>query len=227
MLNYTKRNNYIIALVITIFICIVLFIVLDISIFKSKEMVNNTEVSKFKVYSFRQRIPLEVMSVEDTYLKIMQIADIYEKVSIEVSEDSEINNMKEYLSEIKNSMWRIEIPKIGVVAPIQSGTSQEVLAKAVGHFEQTTKWNGNVALAGHNRGYQCNFFENIKKLNEGDKIVYYSQYGKKEYRVVLNKIIKQTDWSYVQSTKDNRITLITCVENMHEYRRCVQAVESI
>ena len=227
MLNYTKRNNYIIALVITIFICIVLFIVLDISIFKSKEMVNNTEVSKFKVYSFRQRIPLEVMSVEDTYLKIMQIADIYEKVSIEVSEDSEINNMKEYLSEIKNSMWRIEIPKIGVVAPIQSGTSQEVLAKAVGHFEQTTKWNGNVALAGHNRGYQCNFFENIKKINEGDKIVYYSQYGKKEYRVVLNKIIKQTDWSYVQSTKDNRITLITCVENMHEYRRCVQAVESI
>lgn len=227
MLNYTKRNNYIIALVITIFICIVLFIVLDISIFKSKEMVNNTEVSKFKVYSFGQRIPLEVMSVEDTYLKIMQIADIYEKVSIEVSEDSEINNMKEYLSEIKNSMWRIEIPKIGVVAPIQSGTSQEVLAKAVGHFEQTTKWNGNVALAGHNRGYQCNFFENIKKLNEGDKIVYYSQYGKKEYRVVLNKIIKQTDWSYVQSTKDNRITLITCVENMHEYRRCVQAVESI
>lgn len=227
MLNYTKRNNYIIALVITIFICIVLFIVLDISIFKSKEMVNNTEVSKFKVYSFGQRIPLEVMSVEDTYLKIMQIADIYEKVSIEVSEDSEINNMKEYLSEIKNSMWRIEIPKIGVVAPIQSGTSQEVLAKAVGHFEQTTKWNGNVALAGHNRGYQCNFFENIKKLNEGDKIVYYSQYGKKEYRVVLNKIIKQTDWSYVQGTKDNRITLITCVENMHEYRRCVQAVESI
>ena len=41
----------------------------------------------------------------------------------------------------------------------------------------------------------------------------------------MNKIIEQTDWKYVQNTEDNRITLITCVENMHDYRRCVQAVE--
>ena len=227
MLNYTKRNNYIIALVITICICIILFTVLDMNILKNTNMVNNTEIAKYKEYSFGQRIPKEVMSIEDTYLKIMQIADIYENVAIEISEDNAINNMEEYLSDIKNSVWRIEIPKIGVVAPIQSGTTQNILGKAVGHFEESAKWKGNVALAGHNRGYQCNFFENIKKLNSGDKIIYYSQYGKKEYKVILNKIIKQTDWSYVQDTKDNRITLITCVENMHEYRRCVQAIEII
>ncbi len=41
----------------------------------------------------------------------------------------------------------------------------------------------------------------------------------------MNKIIKQTNWEYIENTKDNRITLITCVENMYEYRRCIQAIE--
>ena len=65
----------------------------------------------------------------------------------------------------------------------------------------------------------------MKKLEKGDKIIYSTKYGIKEYKVILNKIIKQTDWSYIKNTKDNRITLITCVENMYEYRRCIQAIE--
>ena len=71
------------------------------------------------------------------------------------------------------------------------------------------------------------FFENIKELKPGDKIIYYTDKGKREYKVVLNKIIQQTDWTYIEDTSDNRVTLITCVENMNEYRRCVQAVEII
>ena len=82
-----------------------------------------------------------------------------------------------------------------------------------------------MALAGHNRGYNCNFFQNLKKLEIGDKIIYHTEKGEREYKVVVNKIIKQTDWRYIQETEDNRITLITCVENMFEYRRCIQAVE--
>ena len=64
-------------------------------------------------------------------------------------------------------------------------------------------------------------------IETGDKIIYYTEKGKKEYKVVVNEIIYQTDWSYIENTEDNRITLITCVENMYEYRRCVQAVEII
>ena len=45
--------------------------------------------------------------------------------------------------------------------------------------------------------------------------------------MVVNEIIHQTDWRYIENTEDNRITLITCVENMYEYRRCIQAVEII
>ena len=39
------------------------------------------------------------------------------------------------------------------------------------------------------------------------------------------RIIKDTEWKYLKNTEDNRLTLITCVENQPEYRRCVQAVE--
>ena len=38
-------------------------------------------------------------------------------------------------------------------------------------------------------------------------------------------IIKETDWSYLQNTDDNILTLITCVENEPQYRLCVQARE--
>ena len=179
------------------------------------------------------------MDLKDTYLELMQIADIYdENTRVEEIEneataeenDGESNNSSQNAIETLNNInfkakWRIEIPKINVIAPIKSGTTQDVLATAVGHFEQTDKWNGNVALAGHNRGYNCNFFQNLKKLEIGDKIIYHTEKGKREYKVVVNKIIKQTDWRYIQDTEDNRITLITCVENMFEYRRCIQAVE--
>ena len=53
----------------------------------------------------------------------------------------------------------------------------------------------------------------IKKEQEGKKIA-----------LVENGILTEY---YEENTEDNRITLITCVENMYEYRRCVQAVEII
>lgn len=186
------------------------------------------------------------LRLSNVFLEIMQVADIYddENIRVDINEEEQLessslnsnsnnyytNNSKEQESNrqvqaIKNSKWRVEIPKIGINAPIKSGTTQDVLATAVGHFPETNKWNGNVALAGHNRGYNCNFFQNIKKLKVGDSIFYHTEKGVREYKVVVNKIIYQTDWTYIQDTKDNRITLITCVENMFEYRRCVQAVE--
>ena len=40
-----------------------------------------------------------------------------------------------------------------------------------------------------------------------------------------NIIIKDTNWEYLENTEENQITLITCVENEPEFRRCIQAVE--
>lgn len=123
------------------------------------------------------------------------------------------------------NQWRIQIPKLNLDAHIEEGTNPEVLLRAVGHFEDTNQWNGNVCLAGHNRGYQCNFFQKIKNLKVGDEIIYCTKQGKKIYQVQTNKIILETDWSYIENTNDNRITLITCEENRGEYRRCIQGVQ--
>ena len=61
----------------------------------------------------------------------------------------------------------------------------------------------------------------------GDEIIYKTPYGIKTYEIVLSTIIDETDWSYLQETEDNRITLITCVRNKPQKRLCVQAVEKI
>lgn len=74
---------------------------------------------------------------------------------------------------------------------------------------------------GHNRGYEKNYFERLKELEEGDAIIYNFNDFKKEYIVTDNLIIEDTDWTYLENTQENKITLITCVENEQNYRRCV------
>ena len=47
----------------------------------------------------------------------------------------------------------------------------------------------------------------------------------KRYVVKTLKIISDEDWSLLENTEDNRITLITCVENEPSYRRLIQGIE--
>lgn len=124
-----------------------------------------------------------------------------------------------------NNIWQIQIPKISLIANISEGTTTEVLNQYVGHFENTQKELGNIGLAAHNRGYEVNYFKDLKLLKQGDEIIYkYNQY-EKVYEVEKCRIIKDTEWEYLENTEDNRLTLITCVENEPEFIRCVQAVE--
>lgn len=123
------------------------------------------------------------------------------------------------------SIWKLEIPKINLVADISEGTDVKTLDQYIGHFEETSKSQGNICLAGHNRGYSVNYFENLKELEIGDEIYYTYQGERLEYIVSSKNIIKDTDWSSLENTEDNRLTLITCVENQPELRRCIQAIE--
>ena len=127
--------------------------------------------------------------------------------------------------EKNNESWYLEIPKINLRADIKEGTTKEIMDDYIGHFEETTKEKGNVGLAAHNRGYKNNYFQDLKKLKEGD-IIFYNYQGRTiEYEVTKHVIIKDTDWSYLEETEENKITLITCVENEPEYRRCIQGEE--
>lgn len=136
------------------------------------------------------------------------------------------NNSKEKkLEETKEDIWQIEIPNIDLVAPISEGTSQEVMLEYVGHFENTSTWDGNIGLAAHNRGYPINYFSRLKELRVGDEITYKTELEIKTYRVEIIEIIEDSNWSYLERTEDNRITLITCVENKPSQRLCIQGIE--
>lgn len=143
--------------------------------------------------------------------------------------ENEIINLNHNIADlnIKNYNWGIYIPQINLNAEISDGTTKDIMNCYVGHFIETSKTDGNIGLAAHNRGYNVNYFSDLKNLHEGDEIFYKYYDFEKIYIVVKNKIIKDTDWSTLESTDNNKITLITCVENEPEYRRCVQAVEKI
>lgn len=216
VLNYTKRYINFLAFVISIFILIVL-IIFDMINFKKYEKDKNKLLDENSIDIQSSYVELS-KKVSDSVLNVNTDEEILEVTN----ERDMIENIDIY----STNVWRIKIPKLNLDAPITEGTSQEVLSRAVGHFEQTDKWKGNVALAGHNRGYSCNFFQDIKSLKKGDRIIYSTENGIREYKVVVNIVIKETDWTYIQNTKDNRITLITCEAGKYEYRRCIQAVET-
>lgn len=135
------------------------------------------------------------------------------------------NNTTESESEMIDYDWYIKIPKIDLIAPIEETVEKEVMNRSVGHFSNTSKWDGNVGLGAHNRGYDVNYFANIKKLKKLDLIEYGYNGIKRQYLVSNIVIIKDTDWSYLEETEENKITLITCVENEPNYRRCIQGIE--
>lgn len=198
MFNYNKRNITIFSIIIAIIIYISIHIILNSFKFNQKKEENSTLI-----------------------LKTSQVNPIIETSANENKEALDIIGLNKY-SEYD---WRLIISKINLNAPILEGTSKEVLRRGVGHFETTSDWNGNVCLAAHNRGYKYNYFQELKKLEMGDVIIYQNKKGKRIYSVDYKQKIKETDLSKLEETKENYITLITCVENMPEYRLCIQAKE--
>lgn len=65
------------------------------------------------------------------------------------------------------------------------------LAKGAGHFKSTSCWDGNVGLAGHNRGV-ANHFGQIHTLEDGDKITYTTKLGTRTYEVFYVGQIEET-----------------------------------
>ena len=214
---YTKRYIDIITLALVI----IIFILINIYQFQIKtnieELLNQ---SQSLVQTTQEISKINSNELINKNLIIEEKEPIIEKTEepIAVMEEAPI------VAETYSEDWYIKIPSISLIAPIQQGTTTEILNKSVGHFEESPILKGNVCLAAHNRGYEVNYFEKIKNLLLNDVIVY--QYGEVEkmYTVSNITIIKETDWSYVEE-KGNKITLITCVDNKPEYRLCVQATE--
>lgn len=219
MISFTKRYVNIVSLIISI----ILF-----CFFNSHFLTNNNlEISNFSISSKIQEIITNLEN--ENSLKTEQQNENKSNEQVENIEQKQEKNQQENTNEVSKNqqefVWQIEIPSINLNALIAEGTSKETMDEFVGHFEETVKRNGNIGLAAHNRGYKVNYFQDLKKLKEGDEIIYKYKEFEKRYVVKTLKIISDEDWSLLENTEDNRITLITCVENEPNYRRLIQGIE--
>lgn len=155
----------------------------------------------------------------------MNITETYRVEDVELINDEVEDVQVESVTTQKVGI--LVIPKLNVKAQILEGTEMEVLAVSIGHFKESALWEGNVALASHNRGNSvAHYFNQIHELNEGDEIIYKTNMGERSYKVYSTKEIENTDWSVIENTEENIITLITCITGHPEKRLCVQAKEN-
>lgn len=122
------------------------------------------------------------------------------------------------------SIGTLKISSLNINMKVWEGETNSSMAKGLGHYSSTSGWDGNVGVCGHNRGAKYTI-GSIKTMKAGDTITYTTIYGTRTYEVVLVKTISSSDWSYLQATTDNRITITTCLANQPSKRVCVQAVE--
>ncbi|MCI8486839.1 MAG: class D sortase [Clostridia bacterium] len=143
----------------------------------------------------------------------------YENIVYEnVISDEEYNLTDDFLG-------ILEIQKIGLKATIKEGSSSDVLKRYIGHIEETSKYDGNIGLVAHNRGNEYSYFARLNELKRGDIVTYKTKFYERQYKVNNIQAIFETDWSKLENTDANKLTMITCISNKRNQRLCVQAVE--
>ena len=147
-----------------------------------------------------------------------------------INTDEEFENVVYEIEESNNLLDKdvigiLKISKIELEGPIKEGSTSDVLRNYIGHIENTSWKNGNIGLAAHNRGNTYSYFARINELNIGDEIRLKTNDMERIYKVCLKEVIEETNWKYLENTKDNRVTLITCIKDRPNLRLCVQAKE--
>lgn len=158
--------------------------------------------------------------------KIDNILEDYSDETIQDRLDNEaIKSTDDLMQQIDGEyvIGVIKIDKIGFSGLVYKGTSLDTLSKGVGHFDSSPYLNGNVCLAAHNTS---KYWAKLHTLKKGDKIIYTSFLGTKEYSVTDMLQISETDWTKLSNTTENMLTLLTCVKGKPTQRLCVQALET-
>lgn len=152
----------------------------------------------------------KLVNVED-----IKTDDNYENITYDKTEDEWDDSV----------LGIITIEKIGLNATVKEGTTSDILLEYVGHIENTATYDGNIGLAGHNRGCKNSYFARLNELKIGDEIRYKTKFYERTYVVDNIQVILETDWGLLQSTEENKLSLITCITNKRKQRLCVQATE--
>lgn len=125
-----------------------------------------------------------------------------------------------------NKIGTLQIPALNFNLKVFNNSEYNTMLYGVGVINGTSMWDGNVALAGHNRGGYVNVDE-FKYLQLGDKIAYTTELGTRNYSVVSNKVISIDEIDVLEQTTHNQLTLITCIAGVPDKRTCVVAIEDL
>ncbi|MBO0458335.1 class A/C sortase [Enterococcus hulanensis] len=122
---------------------------------------------------------------------------------------------------------KLQVPKVDIDLPVLAGIANEnLLTGAATYRVDQQLGKGNYVLLAHNIFEQDVLLHRIKKLTVGDKMYITDFKDIYTYDVSLNKVIEETEVSYVDSvTKDGKqtLTLLRCEGNIGTiYRRVVQ-----
>jgi len=102
----------------------------------------------------------------------------------------------------------LEIPRIGLAAPLFDGTDDLTLNRGVGRIIGTARLGqaGNLGIAGHRDG----FFRGLKNVVVGDSIQLETTEATKIYKVDLIRIVKPNDVKVLEDRAVPTLTLVTC-----------------
>ena len=121
---------------------------------------------------------------------------------------------------------RIQIPRIGVDAPVVSGTDWEALKRGVGHQPGTGMPGepGNVVLSAHNDIYG-EIFRYLDQLEPGDEIIIHTLSRQYTYVVRETQIVSPYAVQVMDATRDPMATLISCYPYQVDNQRIVVFAE--
>jgi LPXTG-site transpeptidase (sortase) family protein len=103
---------------------------------------------------------------------------------------------------------KLEAPAVGLTATVIEGSTDDMLARAAGHIENTPlpDEGGNVGIAGH----RDTTFRPVRKLAVGDTITLTTGAGRFNYRIVRTFVVKPDAVSVLDPTPTPTLTLVTC-----------------
>jgi LPXTG-site transpeptidase (sortase) family protein len=120
---------------------------------------------------------------------------------------------------------KLTVEKLGRAINIYEGESLASMNKGGGRFSFTGMNSGNTAIIGHNRGRTNGFFIFVKDLQQGDIITLDMGGITRNYAVTQTYIVTETDFSPLMQFGDNRLSLVTCLENQKNMRRIAVALQ--
>ena len=134
-----------------------------------------------------------------------------------------------YLRKLLRENIVLEIPRLDIKVPVLEGTDSKSLEVAAGHFIGTGSVGyGNYCIAGHNSTIYAEIFNDLDKIELGDKMYLYDKDDNRTrytYTVTEYKVIEPNEIGILNDYGDDRLTIVSCTDD-GKYRQVVVGIKN-